>query len=108
MRWKIRSAKRCQFSESTRAVYVAMLMLSDWKGRLKAPIHEIAEIAGVSPRQVYRELPSLYASGEVLCSHRGHGRTASYYYLKMTSRSGDLTKDNYKVVVEHESDNTIR
>lgn len=74
--------------EGVRRVYVAMVMLADWKGRLKASHQSIAIHASLSRRHVKRMVPRLIESGDVICTDHGSGRRPSFYLL-LPLRSGD-------------------
>lgn len=80
------AARASTAQKSTRRVYLAMLMLSDWKGRLSATTEDIGQCAGVTGRQVRRELQLLYASQEVVCELHGQGRRPSRYLLKFDNQ----------------------
>lgn len=83
MRWKINAARTSNVQNGTRRVFLAMLMLADWKGRLTATEQEIGATAGVCARQVRRELPRLFKSGDVILARKGKGRRPHSYHLNL-------------------------
>lgn len=89
MRWQTKAASLSGLMpDGVRRVYVAMVMMADWKGRLRASHADIAACACLSRRHVLRMIPLLIESGDVICSDLGTGRRANYYHL-LPLRSGD-------------------
>jgi transcription initiation factor IIE alpha subunit len=91
MRWKIKAAEEsAAIPSSARRVYIAMVMLADWKGRLQANQETIARCACLNQRQVRRVMPILYKTGNVRCTVHGLGRRPSMYTL-LPLRSADIS-----------------
>ncbi len=84
MRWRKRVLAASPFKGHTHTVFMAMVTLADWKGRLKASHVEIAKVAQMDARQVRRELPIIYLSGCVICTEHGSGKRPSYHYISTT------------------------
>lgn len=95
MRWKNKAADASILEGTERTVFLAMLLMSDWRGRLIASEMEIAKKAGISDRQLRRIMPSLYLSGEVYCHIRGTGRSTSSYRLKRMVEGGHAGCPHY-------------